>query len=68
METAMKLARRWGYDVAGVPPDQVRPRHCQCAGGGEVRHVSCRRHSSATCNFLADPVRLRRPLSALHVR
>jgi len=24
VETAMKLCRRWGYDVRGVPHDEVR--------------------------------------------
>ena len=23
-ETAIKLARRWGYDVKGIPDDKVR--------------------------------------------
>ncbi|SDE60113.1 ornithine--oxo-acid transaminase [Rhodococcus tukisamuensis] len=46
VETALKLARRWGYDVKGVPPDQAEI--ITCAGNFHGRTI-------AIVGFSTDP-------------
>jgi ornithine--oxo-acid transaminase len=47
-ETAIKLCRRWGYDVKGIPPDQATVLFCQGNFWGRTL-AACSSSSDPTC-------------------
>lgn len=61
-ETAIKLARRWGYDVKGVPKNQAKVLFAKVRGrdggggrerGARAKHVPPFKPSAATALWLA---------------